>query len=131
MLIGEVTKRAGLSKDTIRHYEALGLLHSSPRRAGTREYRDYDNTTLERLSLIAFAKRLQIPLRTMVDPINRALSNSSTATERTAFIRKCIEDVEERIVKLQMIRDELSELAENPVKPHADARMKALGIWIE
>ena len=131
MLIGEVAKRAGLSKDTIRHYEALGLLHSSPKRAGSREYRDYDNTTLERLSMIAFAKRLQIPLRTMVDPINRALSNTSTATERTAFAQKCIADVEARIAELQIIRGELCAFAKHPVKPHADARMKALGLWIE
>ncbi len=131
MLIGEVAKRAGLSKDTIRHYEALGLLHSSPKRAGTREYRDYDNTTLERLSMIAFAKRMQIPLRTMVDPINRALSNKSTASERTAFAQQCIADVEARIAELQMIRDELIEFAKHPVKPHADARMKELGLWIE
>lgn len=131
MLIGEVAKRAGLSKDTIRHYEALGLLHSTPKRAGTREYRDFDNTTLERLSMIAFAKRMQIPLRTMVDPINRALSNQSTATERAAFAQKCIEDVETRIAELQMIRVELIEFAKHPVKPHAEARMKALGLWIE
>ena len=131
MLIGEVAKRAGLSKDTIRHYEALGLLHSSPKRAGTREYRVYDRTTLERLSMIAFAKRLQIPLKTMVDPINRALSNESTATERTAFAEKCIEDVEARIAELQVIREELIAFAKHPVKPHADARMKALGLWIE
>jgi len=131
VLIGEVAKRAGLSKDTIRHYEALGLLHSTPKRAGSREYRDYDNTTLERLSMIAFAKRLQIPLRTMADPINRALSNQSTATERTAFAQKCIADVEARIAELQLIRDELIEFANHPVKPHADARMKALGLWIE
>lgn len=131
MLIGEVAKRAGLSKDTIRHYEALGLLHSSPKRAGMREYRDYDATTLERLSMIAFAKRLQIPLRRMVGPINRALSNTSTATERTAFAQKCIAEVEARIAELQMIREELTALAKHPVKPHADARMKALGLWIE
>ncbi|MEM9851185.1 MAG: hypothetical protein AAF761_04220 [Pseudomonadota bacterium] len=74
---------------------------------------------------------MQIPLRTMVDPINRALSNTSTATERIAFARKCIADVEARIAELQTSRGELIEFAEHPVKPHADARMKALCLWIE
>ena len=82
MLIGEIAKRSGLSKDTLRHYEALGLIHSTSRQAGSRVYRDYDARTLERLSLVAFAKLLGLRLREMVEPLDRALSNESTAAER-------------------------------------------------
>ena len=131
MLIGEVVKRSGLSKDTIRHYESLGLLHSTPRQAGTRRYRDYDDTTLERLSLIAFGKQLQMSLREMVEPMNRALSNTSTTDERRAFALEKVAQIDARIAALQAARAELLGLADDPEKHLADRRMKALGHWIE
>ena len=37
MLIGELAKAARVSKDTIRHYDALGLLITSERQAGSRD----------------------------------------------------------------------------------------------
>lgn len=63
MLIGTLSRISGLSKDTIRHYEVLGLLRSTPRQAGSRVYRDYADDSLERLELIALGKRLQFPFR--------------------------------------------------------------------
>ena len=105
MLIGEVAKRAGLSKDTIRHYEALGLLHSHPRAAGSREYRDYDETTLERLSLIAFAKILNFNLKELVEPLDLILSDQVTAEERSARLLEKAKEVQAAIVQLKKAYD--------------------------
>ena len=131
MLIGEIAKRSGLSKDTLRHYEALGLIHSTPRQAGSRVYRDYDARTLERLSLVAFAKLLGLRLREMVEPLDRALSNESTAAERQAILLSKVQEIDEKISQLRAARKELLALANNPEKHNADARMKSLGLWIE
>ena len=131
MLIGEVARRSGLSKDTLRHYESLGLIHSSPRRAGSRIYRDYDDTTLERLSLIAFAKMLGSTLRELADPINRALSDESTEGERAALFLDKIREIDARIAHLQQARQELVALARRPNKDYVDGRLKELGLWIE
>ncbi|WP_210253203.1 MerR family transcriptional regulator [Beijerinckia sp. L45] len=40
MLINDVARMAGMSKDGIRHYEEMGLISSSARQAGSRVYRD-------------------------------------------------------------------------------------------
>ncbi len=40
MLIGELAKQTGLSKDTIRFYEKMGLIAASHRPAGTRFYKE-------------------------------------------------------------------------------------------
>ena len=56
MLIGDLAKLTGLSKDGLRHYEAMGLIHSRQVRAGTRHYCHYDETTLERLSMSGGAR---------------------------------------------------------------------------
>jgi hypothetical protein len=39
VLINEIAKMAGLSKDGICHYEELGLITSVPRRVGSKTYR--------------------------------------------------------------------------------------------
>jgi MerR family transcriptional regulator, mercuric resistance operon regulatory protein len=47
---GELARQAGVSSDTLRHYERLGLLAKPPRSNGG--YRDYPGQTLERVHLI-------------------------------------------------------------------------------
>ncbi len=53
MLIGELARQTGLSKDTIRFYEKMGLIAASQRPAGTRLYKEYDPDMVERLALIS------------------------------------------------------------------------------
>ena len=50
MQSGELARQAGVSSDTLRHYERLGLLAKPPRTSGG--YRDYPSHTLERVRLI-------------------------------------------------------------------------------
>src|ERR1700704_6957663 len=50
MQSGELARQAGVSTDTLRHYERLGLLLKAPRTPGG--YRDYPAQTLERVRLI-------------------------------------------------------------------------------
>ena len=49
MLIGELAKASDTTKDTIRHYDELGLLLSSNRQAGSRVYKEFSADNLERL----------------------------------------------------------------------------------
>jgi MerR family transcriptional regulator, redox-sensitive transcriptional activator SoxR len=51
--IGEVAKRTGLQPSAIRYYEDLKLIAPAGRSGGSRRY---DESAVERLALIAFAK---------------------------------------------------------------------------
>jgi MerR family transcriptional regulator, copper efflux regulator len=62
MLIGELSKRTGLTKDTIRFYEKLGLITACDRQAGTRLYKEFSEEILQRLVLISQAKALGFTL---------------------------------------------------------------------
>ena len=53
MSIGELARKAGLAASTIRYYEEVGLLPPSKRSIGRRVF---DEDTLDRLLVIAFAK---------------------------------------------------------------------------
>jgi MerR family transcriptional regulator, redox-sensitive transcriptional activator SoxR len=55
LTIGEVAKRSGLRTSAIRYYEKIGLL---PKPARINGRRLYDQTVLERLAIIRFARRV-------------------------------------------------------------------------
>jgi hypothetical protein len=47
MQIGELSKQTGLSKDTIRFYEKIGLIAPNTKPAGTRLYKEYPPETID------------------------------------------------------------------------------------
>lgn len=94
MLIGELATLSGLSKDGIRHYEDMGIVRSLPRRAGSRVYRDYDASNLDRIERARQARQLWLSLKE-IGPLpdvydERELSEAETVPflgERLAVVR--------------------------------------------
>jgi MerR family transcriptional regulator, copper efflux regulator len=62
MLIGEVARRAGVSRDTVRLYTRLGLVACSQRPAGSRAYADYGDDAPELISNIKVAQSIGFSL---------------------------------------------------------------------
>lgn len=131
MLIGEIAKKSGLSKDGIRYYESLGLIHSKPITAGSKIYRDYDDTTFERLSIIALAKRLHFQLSELPEALDRILSDTISREERSAVLKAKVAEVDVKIAELQAARNLLADIADNPDKSFVDVELKRMGLWIE
>lgn len=128
MLIGEVAKRAGLSKDGVRHYEALGLIKSTQRVAGARAYRDYDDETLERLALIRLGKRLHFRLRDIAVMLDRLMKDQITREERAEILLQKVSEIEAQIADLRRAQAELIYLAERPDKDVVDAHLVQVGL---
>ena len=61
MLINEVEHIVGLSKKSIRYYEENGLL--TPKRNQENDYRIYDEKDIQKLKIIKFLKKLNVPIR--------------------------------------------------------------------
>lgn len=131
MLIGEVARKSGLSKDGIRYYEKLGLIHSTPIKAGSKIYRSYDDTTLERLSLIALGKRLYFRLSEMPETLDRIISDTISREERSERLKEKVAEVDAKIEDLIAARNLLVTIAEAPDKSLVDEELKRLGLWIE
>lgn len=85
MLIGDLAELTGLSKDGLRHYEAMGLIHSRQVRAGTRHYCHYDETTLDRLERIALGRRPHFSLREIAEFLKPLMHDQITRDERSAI----------------------------------------------
>lgn len=63
MLINELSKRTGVTIHTIRYYENLGLIHgATDKNVKTNNYKNYDETAVERLEIIADAKEVGFTL---------------------------------------------------------------------
>jgi DNA-binding transcriptional MerR regulator len=104
--IGEVTKRLGLSADTLRYYEKLGLLPRVGRNgAGIRFYSDQD---LSRLAFIRRAQRMDFTLAEIGELLKmRAAPHKARKRVRELTAQKLAE-VEKRLTELKTLRNELA-----------------------
>lgn len=58
MLIGELSKRSGFSRDTIRYYEKIGLIELPAAARREHNYKDYPEEVLQQLNAIRKYKEL-------------------------------------------------------------------------
>lgn len=105
MLIGELAKLAGMSKDGIRHYEELGIIHSRPKTAGSRTYRDYAANCLGRIEQARQAQQLGLSLKE-IGPLLESLGERDiTPDETVEFLQERLSVVQEKISELRKIED--------------------------
>ncbi|MCK6585857.1 MAG: MerR family transcriptional regulator [Anaerolineales bacterium] len=108
MKIQELARITGVSAKTIRYYEEIGLLPEPAR--GENNYRQYDERDVERLRLVAGARRLDLSLdeiREILALRERREAPCRVLLERLA--RKA-DEVAERIRALQQMERDLREL---------------------
>ena len=70
LLIGKLATTANTTKDTIRHYDQLGLLKSRKRQAGSRLYTEFHPECVERIELIKSAQAIGFTLTEIKDSLN-------------------------------------------------------------
>jgi MerR family transcriptional regulator, copper efflux regulator len=103
--IRAVTQRLGLSADTLRYYEKIGLLPRIARNAaGARDYSEQD---ISRLRFIQRAQKMNFSLAEVADLLRmRAAPQRARAPVRELTAKKLVE-VENQVKELQTLRDEL------------------------
>jgi DNA-binding transcriptional MerR regulator len=107
MLISEIAKMAGLSKDGIRHYEELGLIVSTPRQAGSKTYRDYSPSVLKTVENIRALQRLGLSLHE-IGPILKISAAGYTQKQMMGFLEGRLKVVREKIAALGEIETYIS-----------------------
>ena len=70
LLIGKLANHANTTKDTVRHYDELGLLKSRKRQAGSRLYTEFHPECIERIELIKSAQAIGFTLTEIKDSLN-------------------------------------------------------------
>jgi len=103
--IGDVTKLLGISADTLRYYEQIGLLPFINRTvSGIRVYNERD---LSRLRFIRRAQKMQFSLKEIAELLKMREDPQHARDEVRLLTRSKLSEVEEHLDDLQFLRNEL------------------------
>lgn len=108
MKIQELSQQTGVPAKTIRYYEHIGVLPPPARQPNG--YREYSEADVNRLRLVAGARRLDLPLAEIseiLDMRDRGEAPCKTLLER---LSSKADEIAARIQALQSLEKELREL---------------------
>ena len=108
MRINQLADLTGVSPKTIRYYESIGVL-PQPHRS-LNGYREYDEADMERLKLVAGARKLEFSLDDVTEII--AMRDRREAPCRVVLdkLAQKADEIAHRIAELQQLEQELRHL---------------------
>lgn len=107
LMIGDLAERTGTKVTTIRFYEEIGLMPQALRTSGGR--RTYDETQVRQLGFIRQARELGFSVDEIRSLITLSANPEQDCHEAGAIARRHLASVEDRIARLIILRDALSE----------------------
>ena len=108
MEIREVSNHTGVPKKTIRYYEKIRLLPSPVRKPNG--YRDYSESDVRRLRLVAGARHLDIPLAEIKEILDMRDQGEAPCTALLDLLATKADEIETRIRDLHHLQVELRQL---------------------
>lgn len=105
MRIKELADQAGITPDTIRHYERVGLLGPAPRSANG--YRAYGAQALDDLRFIHKAQALGLKLSDIKDVMAIAAGGRAPCEHVRTALDSRLQEVESRLRELRGLRSAL------------------------
>ncbi|MHB8262346.1 MAG: heavy metal-responsive transcriptional regulator [Acidimicrobiales bacterium] len=110
MNIGELAELAGVSTKAIRYYEQAGILPVPSRQANG--YRSYSHDTLDKLRFIRSAQAIGLALGEIREIMALRDGGQVPCAYVLDLIRAHSEDILARITELELLKNELQQLAE-------------------
>jgi DNA-binding transcriptional MerR regulator len=103
--IGDVTQKLGLSADTLRYYERIGLLPRIARNAAG--VRFYDDKDLSRLRFIQRAQKMNFRLTEIAALLRMRESPQNARKNVRLLTQRKLSEVETHLEELKVLRNEL------------------------
>lgn len=107
MLIGELSKVSGLSRDTIRFYEKNGLVAVGKKERRFNNYKEYSDATLKRLLSIKQLKGFGFTLNEIADLLDMLDINEATCKNVSHKIDEKVLQINQKINELKAVRKQL------------------------
>lgn len=107
--IGEVAEMSRLPIKTIRYYEEIGLLTPTVSRSES-NYRLFQPSVLPRLAFIRRSQSLGLSLQDIQDILQVHDQGQLPCGEVKLNLERKVEQIEQQIVALQLLRDDLTQL---------------------
>jgi DNA-binding transcriptional MerR regulator len=105
MRSGELARLCGVSTDTLRHYEQIGVLGKPPRTAAG--YRRYPADAVARVQLVRRALRLGFTLDELTRILRIRDKGGAPCRQVRVLAARKLEQVEQQIADLGRLRDHL------------------------
>jgi DNA-binding transcriptional MerR regulator len=104
--IGQVAARTGVSVDTVRHYERLGLLPRATRTSAG--YRQYSPSALDRVRLVRHALRFGFSLPEVAGFLRVRAAGGAPCRDVRAAADRILAAVDQRLAELTVLRKEMT-----------------------
>jgi DNA-binding transcriptional MerR regulator len=102
MKIGEVAKQSGVTVDTVRFYERVGVLPPPERRSSG--YRDYASDTVERIQLTRELQAIGFTLNDVVGALAAHDAGGATCESEQWRLEAVLNRVEAKLAELNALR---------------------------
>lgn len=112
LLIGALARQANTTKDTVRHYDQLGLLKSRKRQAGSRLYTEFHPECIERIELIKSAQAIGFTLIELKDSLNDYYDGQLDIDEQLVVTKQKLEQLKKQQANISRMIELLSERIE-------------------
>jgi len=111
MLIGDLAKRTGLTSDTIRFYEKLGLLDERFIRRGANNYRHYSDAAADRIRVIQSLQAACFTLAEIKTLLDRWDAGTLTPADGELYLQQKVDDIDRRIAEFEQMKATMRTLA--------------------
>lgn len=108
MKIGELSRATGTNIETIRYYERIGLLPAPDRTAAN--YRSYGDAHRSRLSFVRHSRDLGFTIEEIRSLLDLSDDPTRECDEADRIATRHLEQVQEKIAQLTLLRDELARI---------------------
>lgn len=112
LLIGALATQANTTKDTIRHYDEMGLLNSRKRQAGSRLCTEFHPECIERIKLIKSAQATGFTLTEIKDSLNDYYDGQLDIDLQLNITKQKLAQIQEQQANINVMVDLLSERIE-------------------
>ena len=124
LLIGKLATEANTTKDTVRHYDELGLLKSRKRQAGSRLYTEFHPECVERIELIKSAQAIGFTLTEIRESLNDYYDGQLDVDLQLMLTQQKLAQVEKQRANINAMVELLSERIEVLERMKADSGYK-------
>jgi DNA-binding transcriptional MerR regulator len=107
MLIGELSVKTGLSRDTIRFYEKQGLIQVSSKQRRNNNYKEYAAEVISRLQTIRRMKNFGFTLNEVAGLLDMIEVNEATCNNVSDLIAKKVDVLDTKIREMIVLRNQL------------------------
>ena len=119
MKISEVSEQAGISSDTLRYYERIGLL--PPVNRSESGIRDYNELDIRRVDFIKCMRSAGLPIEVLIEYFNLVQQGDQTIEARKEIL---IEQREQLLARMEEMQETL-DLLNHKIEVYENAVLKA------